>query len=102
MQQISPYTALQNEVDRVASVITDPTSVTFDRFFIEATAVLSGYGDQRQAQNSTLCAYGLRSLSDNDRRDFIQQYEMPGRVLMNLTELPEWPYKPQPVQEVEP
>lgn len=93
MKQLSPYTVLQSIVDDEAAKL-DSETVTdhvFSDRFVEAATVLSAYGDQNQSRNAILCAYGLSSWSEEDRADFLSQYELPSRVYQELSSPSEWP-----------
>lgn len=91
MKQLSPYEVMQREVDQIASQITDPETAEFSEFFLNATAVLSSYGDQNQTRNAILCGYAIRSLSDEDRASFLASVEVTGRVYQELSSPSDWP-----------
>lgn len=93
MKHLSPYEVLQSEVDLIASEVEAPETAKFPDLFLKATAVLSAYGDQNQTRNSVLCAYAIRSLSDDERGAFLSSYELPGRVYQELTSPSAWPIK---------
>lgn len=82
---------MQCEVDCIASQITDPETADFSEFFLNATAVLSAYGDQNQTRNSMLCGYAIRSLSDEGRASFLASVEVTGRVYQEMSSPSEWP-----------
>lgn len=92
MKQLSPYEVMQNEVNRIVERVTDPSQSTFTTFFVQATAVLASYGDQNQARNATLCAYGLLAMTEEDRTAFMTSTELPGRVYQQLAQPDAWPF----------
>lgn len=94
-QELSTYQALQREVVRQYYAI--PTAQldthVFSDFFIEATGVLAGYGDQNQQANATLCARSILSRPTAERQVILGTYEFPGRVYQELTSQSAWPIK---------
>lgn len=92
MKQLSPYEVMQAEVNRIAQSVTEPATADFGAFFVGATAVLSAYGDHNQARNATLCAYALRSMSEQQRGAFVQSVELNGRVYQQIANPDPWPF----------
>lgn len=92
-QELSIYQALQREVVRQYYAIPSAQLDThvFSDFFIEATGVLAGYGDQNQQSNATLCARSILSRSTSERQVILETYEFPGRVHMQMAMPSEWP-----------
>lgn len=94
MIQLSPYAVLQAVVNDEASPLESPDGHVFTYRTIEAASVLAAYGDGNQANNATVCAYGLLSWSEADRNAFLDKYEVPGAVYQQLRSPAEWPFKP--------
>lgn len=92
MKQLSPYEVMQAEVNRIAKSVTDMENADFGQFFLGATAILASYGDQNQATNATLCAYAIRSMSEQERGDFMQSVELNGRVYQQIASPDPWPF----------
>lgn len=99
MKQLSPYEVMQSEVNRIAKTVTDPETADFGHFFIDATAVLSAYGDQNQARNATLCAYALNAMSGEDRASYMESIDLHGRVYQQQVNPDPWPYSDMTVDD---
>lgn len=92
MKPLSPYAVLQSIVDDELTELTAETigQHVFTERFVEAATVLSSYGDQHQQSNAKYCAYGLASWSNEKRQEFLNAFEVPGRVFEYLSNLPAW------------
>lgn len=91
MKTIVLYTVMQDYITSTYTEIETPSEHVFDESFIKMTAVLADYGDDKQDVMACLCAKGLLSWTEQDREAFLDEYEIPSRVMRQLSNPSEWP-----------